>query len=233
VQGATAVVGMVMVIANQWSIGRVLVWSGVLPFTQWEHASIWIALLGIHTIVCTVQHKEWFGQRYEWLLIGLVVVGIVYDQMPMTTILKQLPTSVQSVDSPTWRKGLFFSQAKLPADVLGVQGLANIDNGNGRWSAPYTTQVVVQMNARIDTPVTIHLRAKTDTAHAGLHVPIQLGDEVHTITLSSSIQEYVIDFNTDSNATQLVINVPGGISEDPCACRGFVFMQSLWVDDIH
>ena len=232
-QRATAVIVMVLVIANQASIGRVLVWSGLLPFTQWEYASIWIAFLGIHTIVFALQHNEWLVRRYELPLIVLMVVGIVCDQMPQTTVLKQLPTSVQLVDSPNWHTGLFFSQAKLPADIIAVQGLANIDNGNGRWSAPYTTQVVVQMNARIDTPVTIHLRAKTDTAHAGLHVPIQLGDEVHTITLSSSIQEYVIDFNTDSNATQLVVNVPGGISEDPCACRGFVFMQSLWVDDIH
>jgi hypothetical protein len=133
----------------------------------------------------------------------------------------------------TWRKGLFFSQAKLPADVLAVQGLANIDNGNGRWSAPYVSQVVVETKSRIHTPVTIHLRAKTDIAHAGLLVPIRLGNETHTITLSSSIQEYVIDFVGDSPTTQLVIDVPNGISDDQCQCRGFVFVQSLWVDDIH
>ncbi len=232
-QRATAMVVMIMMIANQWSIGRVFVWSGLLPFTQWEYAGIWIAFFGIHTIVLAVPHNKWFVQRYELPLIVLMVVGIVCDQMPQTTVLKQLPASVQSVDSPTWRKGLFFSQAKLPADIIAVQGLANIDNGNGRWSAPYTTQVVVQMNARIDTPVTIHLRAKTDATHAGLQVPIQLGNETHIITLSSSIQEYVIDFNTDSNVNQLVIAVPGGISEDPCACRGFVFLQSLRTADLH
>ena len=233
VQRATAVVVMVLVIANQLSIGRVLVWSGLLPFTQWEYASIWIAFLGIHTIVLELQHNKWLVRRYELPLIVLIVAGIMYDQMPQTTVLKQLPASVQSVDSPSWRTGLFFSQAKLPADIITVQGLANIDNGNGRWSAPNTTQVVVQMNAQIDTPVTIHLRAKTDTTHAGLQVPIKIGNETHTITLTSSIQEYVIDFTSDSNATQLVINVPDGISEDPCACRGFVFLQSLWADDLH
>jgi hypothetical protein len=233
VQRATAVVVMIMVIANQWSIGRVLVWSGALPFTQWEYAGIWIAFFGIHTIVLELQHNKWFVRRYELLLIVLMVVGIVCDQMPLTTVLKQLPASVQLVDSPTWRTGLFFSQAKLPADIITVQGLANIDNGNGRWSAPNTTQVVVQMKTRIDTPVTIYLRAKTDTTHAGLQVPIKIGNETHTITLTSSIQEYVIDFTSDSNATQLVINVPDGISEDPCACRGFVFLQSLWADDFH
>jgi len=114
----------------------------------------------------------------------------------------------------------------MPPDVETVTGFVDSITEDGRWAAPDTTMLVVQMRTPFQTPLIVHIRAKTDPEHTGLSVPVQIGAERQSMTLTSNIQEYTLVFTQPAFAQQLVIQVPIAMSTDPS--RGVVLVQSLW-----
>ena len=225
-QRVTAFVFIMLLVANQQSIGVVLVWLHIFPFTQWEHASIWILFWSLQTVLRFAQ--DWVG-RWRRAEIGLIVVLAIVvgiDQVPQTTFLQQLPRAVMAVESPSWQQALLFTQRTMPPDVETVTGFVDSITEDGRWAAPDTTTLVVQMRTPFQTPLIVHIRAKTDSEHTGLSVPVQIGAERQSMTLTSNIQEYTLVFTQPAFAQQLVIQVPIAMSTDPS--RGVVLVQSLW-----
>jgi hypothetical protein len=124
---------------------------------------------------------------------------------------------------------MFLTQATLPADVVNVSGFAEVIPGYGRWAAPDATALEIQLDAPIDTPLIVHIRAKTDPEHAGIQVPVQIGTERQVMTLTADVREYTLTFAQSTSATQLVIRLPKTTSTD--VSRGVVFVQSLWASE--
>ncbi len=228
-QRVTAFVLIMLLVAHHIGIGIVLVWLYVFPFTQWEQASIWIVFWSLQTAIHVVQHVmvRWRRAQIGVMVACAIVVGI--DQVPQTTFLQQLPRAVMPVASSNWRQGIFLTQATLPADVVAVRGFAEIIPGYGRWAAPDATVLEIQMGAPMQTPLVVHIRAKTDPDHVGIQVPVQIGTERQMMTLTTDVREYMLRFTQPTNATQLVIHLPPTTSTD--VSRGVVFVQSLWAQE--
>lgn len=226
-QRITAFVLIMLLVAHQIGIGVVLVWARIFPFVQWEHASIWIVFWSLQTVLIGAQRlmTRWPRAELGAIVILALLVGI--DQVPQTTWLQQLPRAVTVVESASWRQGMFLTQATLPADVVNVSGFAEVIPGYGRWAAPDATALDIQLDAPIDIPLVVHIRAKTDPDHAGIQVPVQIGTERQVVTLTADVREYTLTFTQPTSAAQLRILLPTATSTD--VSRGVVFVQSLWV----
>lgn len=222
-----ALILTLLLIANQKSIGLFLVWLQVTPFVQWEHASIWVLLWSLQASVTWMQQRFADQHRAQIVLLILLTGLIVLDQVPQTTIIKQMPQTVKSVGSTTWRQGVYFSQEELPLDVESITGLTRMNQGEGSWANPDSSTITVNVSKPISTPLTLHIRAKTIPEYAGIEVPIQVGGEIQTVLLTSTIQEHVLEYTQISvSAQQIVIHVPPLQHADPNI--GIVFVQSLW-----
>jgi len=225
-QRVTAFVLIMLLVANQQSVGVVLVWLHILPFTQWEHASIWIVFWSLQSALHSAQQWMERWQRAKWGVIVALAMVVVVDQVPATTFWQQLPREIIEVKSPSWQQVLLLSQRTMPPDVEQITGFTKAITPYGRWAAPDTTTLVMRMRPPMQTPLILHIRAKTDPEHVGLSVPVQIGTERQSITLTVSIQEYTLAFMQPGVAQELVIHVPANASVDPS--RGVVLVQSLW-----
>lgn len=228
-QRVTALVLVILFVANQLSTGAVFLLVQLLPFSQWEHASIWIGFWALQVAITTFQQQcaRW-GQR-EWRVVAVVLLVVLGDQVPRTTLLQQLPRGLTEVQSSRWQAGVLFSQTQLASDVVSVTGLADREPGYGRWSVPGATAIVVQVVDPIERPLKVHIRAKTDDAHDGMSVLIRIGDEQQTIVLSRTMTQYTVLFRQgDVPTNEIVIEVPP--DSHTTAHHGSVFVQSLWAE---
>ncbi len=228
-QRVIALVLVFLFVANQLSTGAWFFLLQILPFSQWEHASIWIAFWSLHVAMTTLQHQVARWGQHEWRVVVALALVVLIDQVPRTTMLQQLPRALTEVQSFTWQSGTLFSQARLASDVVSVTGLAEREPGYGRWAAPGATAIVVHVEHPIARPLKVYIRAKTDDAHAQMPVLIRIGTEQRTVVLTPRIATYTVLFTqSDVPTNEIVIEMPPADGTD--AQRGNVFVQSLWAE---
>lgn len=213
-------------IANQRSIAALLVWVQVLPFTAWNHASIWVMFLGMSTALHVAQAWSTARSVKVWLIVSVLVAVVVIDQMPMSMLLPNLKKSVVVATPRRWQDGVLVSQETLPRDVVAIHGLLDVIPGYGRWAAHDARTVVFTLADALPAQLTLYIRAKSDGTQPNRVLPIRLGDQTHTIVLRETMQTYAVSFTQVPATREIVLEVGTSTHRD----RGAVFVQSLWAD---